>query len=178
MKRLLVIALLSAGCLDHELPEEGGPAPDVFIALQRDFAPLEQWPAYELGQSPLEGHPQGRRIMYVNHEPPPGAAAFPVGTTIAKIVQAGAPTEWLIHAMVKRGGEYNLRGARDWEWFELKLSEDRTPIIVWRGQEPPNGERYGCLTGNCENAPDCNQCHGAAEPNDFVMAEELQLTDR
>jgi hypothetical protein len=173
---LLLLPAVALGCLDHTLPEGAEPT-GVFIALQRDFAALEQWQTYELGDQPLEGHPTGRRVLHVNKLPAPNESEFPVGTIIAKTVQSGAPTEWLVHAMVKRGGEYNVRGARAWEWFELKLNSERVPILVWRGEVPPNGERYGCLAGTCENAPDCNQCHAAAAENDYVMADELRLSE-
>jgi hypothetical protein len=171
---LLGPMLLLGACLDHDLGGEDAPGA-LFIALQRDFGPMLSWSEYPAGVEPLEGHPPGSRVLHVNHLPDPGSSTFPVGTVIAKSVQEGPRSQWLIHAMVKRGGDYNRLGARGWEWFELQLNDDDVPIIIWRGETPPNGERYGCLTGDCEDAPDCNQCHQDAIGNDFVMSSALEL---
>ena len=63
---------------------------------------------------------------------------------------------------------YNATGAPGWEWFELKESAG-TPVIVWRGEEPPSGEGYVIL-GSEDTAVDgdCNSCHQAAYDNDYV----------
>ena len=168
---------LFGGCLDHELPPDDG-TPDSFIALQRDFGGYAGWMQYDLGDAVIEGHPLGHRVMNVSRLPDPGAKTFPVGTTIVKTIEAGERKDWIMHAMVKRGGDYNARGAHGWEWFELKLATNDTPVIIWRGEQPPNGERYGCLMTACdETAPDCNQCHEAAATNDFVLADALRLDD-
>lgn len=172
----LAAALGGGACLDHELPPDGEGV-TTFIALQRDFAPFESWAAFDLGPGSIEGHPTGRRTVYLNRIPEPGSEVFPVGTMIVKTVEDGPVTDWIVHAMVKRGAEFNVRGARGWEWFELGLAADRTPILVWRGEEPPNGERYGCLSGSCEGAPDCNQCHASASANDYVASAPLSLRD-
>ncbi len=174
----IVLAPVLTGCLDYALAPEDPGTPSVFIALQRDFGPLESWPTYDLGDAPLEGHPPGHRIAHLSRTPAPNSAAFPVGTIIAKSIQPSEdPSTWLIHAMVKRGGDYNRSGAHGWEWFELQLDQRRVPVIVWRGEKPPNGENYGCLASNCDDAPDCNQCHQAAVSNDFVMSDLLRLSD-
>ena len=77
-------------------------------------------------------------------------------------------------AMVKRGGDYNLAGAMDWEWFELLQAnpEDATSPwqISWRGLGPPLGSGYG------GGGSECNTCHSAASGNDYVQAEPLQLS--
>lgn len=166
----------SSACLDDRLPDEETPSMTTFIALQRDFDSLESWQRFELGSGALDGHPTGPRVVFASQLPPSGSAVFPVGTILAKAIESGAPTEWVIHAMVKRGGDYNARGARGWEWFELKLTESRAPVIVWRGESPPSGEGYGCVAGACDEAPDCNQCHAAARNNDFVQSDVLRLS--
>lgn len=178
MRWLLVSAslLFATSCLDHQLPPEDSGAPTSFIALQRDFENYQGWMQYDLGETFIEGHPAGHRVMAVNKLPAPGANTFPVGTIIMKTMQVGEQKDWILHAMTKRGGEYNTRGAQGWEWFELQLSSTGIPVIIWRGEAPPNGERYGCLTGTCdENAPDCNQCHLGAAGNDFVMTDALHV---
>jgi hypothetical protein len=150
--------------------------PRVFIALQRDFAPFEAWAAYDLGEVELEGHPRGRRVAHLNRAPPPGSADFPVGTIVVKTTQAAGTSTATVHAMVKRGGEFNALGAAGWEWFELALVGERVPVILWRGDRPPDGERYECPAASCEDAPDCNRCHQAAASNDYVMSSLLQLS--
>jgi hypothetical protein len=177
MKRLVLFGALSlvSACLDHELPPDGDGPGSSFIALQRDFAGFESWSSYDLGESPLEGHPPGERVAFINRTPDPGLEVFPVGTMIVKTAQSGPFEDWLIHAMVKRGGDFNRTGADGWEWFELKFSASRQPVLVWRGEVPPNGERYGCLAGTCEDAPDCNGCHMDSKSNDFVAAPSLML---
>lgn len=174
---IVVASLALGGCLDHTLPDDGtSGVPETFIALQRDFAAFESWPAYDIGQSQVAGHPEGRHVVYLNRAPDGPSDTFPVGTMIVKTAESGPFTTWLVHAMVKRGGAYNLGGAPGWEWFELKLDEDRVPVLVWRGEAPPNGERYGCLSGDCSDAPDCNQCHAEAASNDYVKTSLLDLS--
>jgi hypothetical protein len=73
--------------------------------------------------------------------------------------------------MAKRGGNYNLFGASGWEWFELAPSDNGTPVIVWRGITPPDGEGYGGAAGGA-----CNNCHGSSPDNDHVLSDPLQLS--
>jgi hypothetical protein len=98
------------------------------------------------------------------------------------IVKTVAPTQGkapAVHAMVKRGGTFNKRGALGWEYFELKQNADGVPVIVWRGATPPTGEAYRNLLrqndlddGRME--ADCNSCHVATE-NDAVLSDLLDL---
>ena len=72
-----------------------------------------------------------------------------------------------IHAMVKRGGNYNADGIPGWEWFDLGLDEEARPVIEWRGEHPPDGECYGCAPGTdpaeAAELGDCNNCHAGAQ---------------
>ena len=153
---------LLLGCLDHQ-PLPGGD--DEFVAMQTDFAGFSGWASYDI-EAADTGHPAGGRTVYLSDSPPAGAEQFPVGTRIVKMID-GAD----IHAMVKRGGDFNADGAPGWEWFELVL-DGADPVIRWRGATPPDGEAYGALPGVEEDsaAPlgDCNLCHGAVSDNDFV----------
>lgn len=158
--------------------EQGGAAgsgaePTTFIALERDFAGYRKWTSFYMG----EGDPEtddilGPRTVYINQLPKPGATKFPVGTIIVKAVQVGEPAEWQLFAMVKRGGDYNFLGARDWEFFDMAQDAAYVPTVNWRGIGPPPGAGYG---GSIKGGT-CNNCHGMAEDNDFVKSAPLDLT--
>ena len=95
---------------------------------------------------------------------------------VVKTIEWSGGTD--IHAMAKRGADYNTEGAFGWEWFELVLADDGTPVILWRGAEPPVGEQYGQLPGMSTDTAttvtgDCNTCHGAAASNDYVHSIPL-----
>jgi hypothetical protein len=73
--------------------------------------------------------------------------------------------------MAKRGGGYNADGAVGWEWFDLVFAEDGlTPVIDWRGIEPPSGTGYLCWMEDGDTAiiADCNGCHVGSSANDYV----------
>jgi hypothetical protein len=165
----LLLLTTSCGFLpDHELGtlEER----DSFIAVQKDFEGFEGWNALELEGTAVEGiHDDGHRTVYINALPGEGEEQFAVGTIIMK-------TGPELHAMVKRGAGFNPDGAFGWEWFELGVANDGTPIILWRGMAPPAGEGYGCTPGTpCdENTLDCNQCHVGASANDYVHSIRLR----
>lgn len=166
--------LFLAGCLDHDpIP---GAAGDSFVAMQSDFTDFRGWE-----QTPVEsgdtGHVAGDRIVYLNTTPATDEATFPVGTILVKTIAWSGGMD--VHAMVKRGGGFNAEGAPGWEWFELVLSEDGSPVILWRGEVPPDGEAYGQLPGQTADTAgetvegDCNTCHSIAAANDFVYTVDL-----
>jgi hypothetical protein len=141
--------------------------PSTFIAFARDFASYRSWTRFLIAGAPAAGqvHLSGSRTVYVNRLPPPDARSFPVGTAIVKEMEAGE-----IFARAKRGGGYNGSGAAGWEWFDLK-NEPAGVAIVWRGIAPPAGAcAYGAVIGGV-----CNDCHGAATANDFVLSAALRL---
>jgi hypothetical protein len=156
-----------AGCGGPD-DEPGGPAdPGTFIAFARDFADYRTWTRYQIPGVPAAGlvHTAGSRTVYVNRLPPADARAFPVGTAIVKEMETGE-----IFARAKRGGDYNKSGASGWEWFDL-MNDPAGLIIVWRGIAPPAGAcSYGAVVGGV-----CNDCHGAAPTNDFVLSTALRL---
>ena len=183
---LLCVAWVAGGCLDHELPPEdedgdaangGGTQPEVFIALQRDFADFLDWQAFEVDAVEHAGA-QGKVVTYLNHLPPRDADAFPVGTMLVKTVEVGKPTTWTVHAMVKRGGTFNEQGAFGWEYFDLAINGDGVPVILWRGEEPPADGGYTVAPGveaDGSMESDCNGCHGAERSNDHVLGDMLDL---
>lgn len=144
-----------------------------FVAFERDFQSFRRWETFPLGDRPAMGvvHLAGMRTDFVNHRPPKGASSFPVGTIVVKEIGSAAnPDTHQIFAMVKRGGGYNMQGAVGWEWFELQPRAEGGVTIVWRGTGPPNGEVYGS-----EKVGTCNDCHGTAATNDYVLAPPLSL---
>jgi hypothetical protein len=176
------IALFAAaGCLDHELaPDDrlnvgvGGGA--VYIALQSDFRDYEGWMKFETEVAGEHTGTLGTITEYLNQLPEMGATEFSVGTMIVKTVQPKDGPTPAIHAMVKRGGTFNKTGALGWEFFELQKNDRGTPLIAWRGQTPPNGEKYKNLLMPDANTmeADCNGCH-AVSKNDAVLSDTLQL---
>jgi hypothetical protein len=183
---LIVVVLIAAlagalaGCEAPAAPQS------VFIALDRDVAGFRDWPSVTVGvDSDFEGHPETDRVAFVNTLPDERATTWPVGTVIVKsgLVQDDSGGDVVVretlHAMVKRAPDFNPAGAVGWEWMEL-VEIDGTPTIAWRGPHPPDGddEAYGCRPGlPCEGFGDCNACHAAASPFDFVMSEPLRLPD-
>lgn len=174
-----VLAVLGAFLYSCGEPANGCFHPDAgaCIALQHDFADFRSWERFALGQMPATaGHPvSGPRYVYLNRRPPPGSREWPVGTMIVKTTETGDPTSWEIHAMVKRGGDYNARGAVGWEYFDLRIGNSGVPVVLWRGPAPPAGGGYQTSTG----AADCNGCHATPEAlaNDAVLNSQLRLSN-
>src|SRR5256885_13850659 len=121
-------------------------APSTFIAFASSFAPFRTWTSFHSDGPASNGmfptDVLGPRTQYLNQLPPHGASEFAVGTII---VEARESNGNKIFSGVKRGGGFNLTGAKDWEWFELQepSGPGGTVVIQWRGLGPPNGEIYG-----------------------------------
>lgn len=164
-----MILLLLLGCLDDQLAPGAGA--DTYIAMQADFAGFASWPSVTLSE-PDSGHGAGERTVYLSR--PEGAGeTFPVSTVIVKVIEDSNT-----FAMARRGGDFNADGALGWEWFELDYATDGTPVIRWRGEEPPEGEAYGALPGQDPDTAaategDCNGCHMGARANDYVWSIDL-----
>lgn len=159
MRALVVIAL--AACTGGGTTE-----PDTFIAFNTSFAPFRTWPMRHsdgpIDDGTLPPGVAGPRDQYVNEIPPPGSLEFPVGTMIVEVrTDIGK-----IFASVKRGGDFNAGGAKDWEYFELA---ENPVMYVWRGLGPPLGDTYG------GDPNGCNNCHRACEANDYICSPVLQL---
>jgi len=152
--------------------DAGLPTSSTFLAFDSNFGGFRRWPSFPVpGTSEVDSvHVMGPRVEYVNYTPPHGSTAFPVGTIIVKETAVGALPDRTVFAMVKRGGDTNTSGAKDWEWFDLKNVDDTCVTIIWRGVGPPAGETYG----GDPNAS-CNSCHLNSKANDFVQSAALQL---
>lgn len=178
--RVLAGALLLTGCLDHELPEQdSSDNRDVFIALQRDFRDFRDWMQFELRTAVMHAGVSGPVFAYLNELPPVDASEFPVGTIFVKTVQIGPATEWTVHAMVKRGGGFNAQGALGWEYVDLAINEDDTPVIMWRGEKPPTDHGYENLLGGGADPAlevDCNGCHTGSD-EDAILSDALALDE-
>lgn len=144
-------------------------APQVFLAFTQTFAPFRTWPSFHSDGPADDGtftpDVLGPRMQFINMVPPHGATEFPIGTVIVEERENGSGK---FFGAVKRGGNFNITGAVNWEWFEIA---DNPVTIVWRGFGPPAGEMYG---GDPDGG--CNSCHvkcGAG--NDFICSPKLQL---
>jgi hypothetical protein len=166
-----------AACLDDEVGD--AETASEYIAFQSDFERYQEWPSAKVADDPVGStHLTGPRYVYIDEPPPPGSLEFPIGTHIVKEAQNGDEAEWDVFAMVKRGGGYNPAGARNWEWFELDLSGG-TPVILWRGENPPIFSGYECVNadGSLDEDGDCSGCHSSSWENDYVHDWALQLED-
>jgi hypothetical protein len=169
--RLLLAALALAATTCGSDTTTTQPDPTEFIAFTSSFAGFRNWTAFHSdGPAPGSVTPDvlGPRTQYINKVPQHRTDEFPVGTIIVEAREAGAQ---LIFAAVKRGGDFNVAGARNWEWFELQENGDGTVTIPWRGFGPPAGSTmYG-------GSDRCNLCHAGCDSNDFVCSQKLQLQD-
>ena len=145
--------------------------PQTYVAFERDFQGFRAWKGGAFEEKPARGqtHYAGDQRYFIRGAERHGKE-FPVGTVIVKQARLEARPEGQLFAMVKRGGQYNAKGARGWEWFELTEREDKSVAIKWRGVSAPNGEQYG---GDPHGS--CNTCHGEAKANDFVKSPALAM---
>jgi hypothetical protein len=187
MRRVAGLGLvLVLGCTGAETASpDAGAAPATFIAQTSHFQAFRTWEVVDLGpveplldgglrdeDGGLRGDPHGNggnKRVYINAPPAGGGTLFPVGTIIVKAVEHATPQEWEIHAMVKRGGDYNRAGAVGWEWFDLAVDVSDRVAIVWRGL---GNDTYGGLH-RAEDAVDCNACHVLAAAHDHVFTQAL-----
>jgi hypothetical protein len=139
------------------------------VAFERDFQGFRSWPGGPFEELPARGqtHYAGERRFFVRGGDREGGE-FRVGTIIVKQARLPARPEGQLFAMVKRGGGYNPKGARGWEWFELAERADKSVAIKWRGISAPAGEHYG---GDPHGS--CNSCHADAKSNDYVKSPAL-----
>src|SRR5690606_5280125 len=130
-----------------------------------DFADFRAWPSFELPPGSITaGHTSGpRRLYYRSLLPPEPGAPFPDGTILVKALETDDPTTWEIHAMARRGSDFNAGGARGWEFFDLAIDAHDEVVIEWRGEGPPAGMGYPGEDGSC------NSCHALVPERDFVF---------
>jgi hypothetical protein len=163
----LVVASIACTETDSETSDGG-----TFTPVQSDFQSFHAWQSFTFQGAAIPDSPHsvaGQRTDYLNHVPPKGATAFPVGTIIVKEFDSGPVAGRQVFAMVKVGGDYNAQGAAGWEWFELTNNVDGSESIHWDGVGAPPGDVYA-------NSPiTCNECHANAKNNDYVQSQALQL---
>lgn len=154
------------------IPVDDSGKPLAFVANASDFTGFTGWKRFDLGEgdTTVGIHIPGPRSVFINKMPPKGSTVFPQGTIIVKAVQNGPPENWQIFAMAKRGNSFNVFGAIDWEWFGLSLFSSGVVTIEWRGIGPPADAGYGGPASN-----PCNNCHRAAQINDYVQTPALEL---
>lgn len=96
---------------------------------------------------------------------------------VKAITQSSADTSmWAVIAMAKHGGDCNREGARNWEFFTLRM-QGANVSIVERGLAPRtdgDGDPYGVTAGIT-----CNTCHGTADARmvDSILTPELRPAD-
>lgn len=165
MRLAWIAALVALGCgpsLDEAPPS--GPR----IALTSDFESFRDWRAVRLPDaSATTGHESApERWLYIDREPPPIDAGFALGTILVKTIEGGAPESWEIHAMVKRGDEFNAEGAVDWEFFELDYDDAERLRINWRG----TGDDHATYVDSTGVMRACNFCHAFGAEEDYVFS--------
>jgi len=86
--------------------------------------------------------------------------------------------QWDVFAMAKRGGNFNVDGAKNWEFFTLRIDANGVPVILARGIDATDtsssgGHGYTAANGNVIR---CNNCHG--DPTmakvDYILNPELE----
>lgn len=173
----MIAPLVSCTCGPSETTPASATVTEL-VATADDFRGYEAWRSFDRGALGfVPAHPDGVTTVFVNRLPDHAATAFPVGTIIVRQTEIGPRETWEVHAMVKRGGEYNPLGALGWEYFDLRLppaGEPLVPSIVWHGEGPRNDpDGYATAAGGVLLG--CNHCHGAVPENDCVIGAELQL---
>ena len=161
MMRSLVL-LVIVGCSSSPAGVDGG---DTFIAFNTSFEPFRTWTMVhdDLEDAALPPGVAGPRDQFIDMLPPAGSTEFPIGTIIVEVrTDTGK-----IFASVKRGGDFNANGARNWEYFEL---QENPVMYIWRGLGPPLGDTYG------GDPNGCNNCHVQCAGNDDICSPKLQLS--
>ena len=173
----VLVGAMAAACAAALACGGGDPAPadssGCFLAFDSQFDGFRGWTSvtFDGGADGDAGiHVAGPRTEYINHEPPDGSTAFPVGTLVVKEVGAADPNPANHHlfTMAKRGCDFDAAGAKGWEFIELKEATGGATIL-WRGVGPPAGETYG------GDPNGCNSCHAACTNNDSICSSHLRL---
>lgn len=164
----LLLCCAAASCADAPADDPG-----VFIPLTRDFAGFRAWPRVSLGTLSAGGHPEGAaQHVYFNRPLRAGSRRFDDGTILVRTFEQGDPSMWSIHAMARRGGDYNARGDVGWEFFLLRLTADGDVVIVARGLDPRTGREDAYSLGD---GVGCNSCHGTVDARDYDGVLSLAL---
>lgn len=173
---LFMLQLVVSGCLTDDTVVDPD-APKTFVAQERDFQTFQTWQSFLVDADGTQSgaHMGGKVTAYVNTLPPKGSTTYPVGSMIVKTIETGDPTKWNIHSMVKRGGDFNLSGAKGWEYIELQYNTNNVAVILWRGEAPPLNHGYEALTPAGTITMKCNDCHATSKDTDYVMTPDLDI---
>ena len=170
------VLALAWGC-DGPAAEPADAGPPQFIAIERDFADFRSWERIPIDATALPtGMSGASAAIYVWRRAPEDATRWPVGSMFVKAIEEGPPSEWILHAMAKRGIPFNGSGTLGWEFFELSIDGADVPRILWRGEGPMSGHGYGAMQpdgGVIELV--CNDCHAPAWQDDGVLTPQLSL---
>ncbi|MFT3694828.1 MAG: hypothetical protein QM831_16890 [Kofleriaceae bacterium] len=165
MIRALVITVLAACSGGGDAGGDAGNG--TFLAFNNSFTDFRTWTTFhdqlDDPNGTLPTGVAGPRDQYINKLPPTGSTEFPIGTIIVEVrTDTGK-----IFASVKRGGNYNSDGSKNWEYFEL---QENPVMYIWRGLGPPLGDTYG------GDPNGCNLCHTQCAANDYICSPKLQLS--
>jgi hypothetical protein len=164
MRAAALLLIIAAGCSSSGATADAG---DTFIAFNSSFEPFRTWTMVhddlEDPSGTLGSGVAGPRDQYINMLPPAGSTEFPNGTIIVEVRTDSGK----IFASVKRGGDFNAGGAKNWEYFEL---QENPVTYIWRGLGPPLGDTYG------GDPNGCNNCHVMCAGNDYICSPKLQLS--
>lgn len=146
------VVLALASC-SHEAPPERVPTLD-------DFADFQTWTRTPLPTTDVYPH-----AVYSNALADLGHP-WALGTAFVRAEESGPPAAWLLHGIIRRGGDFNHGLATGWEFFGLFVDEHGATQLIWRGAHPPLSAGYiepdtGVPDAGPNGLPagDCNGCH-------------------
>jgi hypothetical protein len=149
-------ALVLGSC--HTPPPERVPSID-------DFRGFDTWTRTELPTVDVYPH-----AIYSNPLADQGPP-YALGTAFVRAEETGPIAAWLLHGIVRRGGDFNAGLASGWEFFGIFVDENSEAQLIWRGEHPPLGAGYFVDdTGVADAGPnglpegDCNGCHRDPQP--------------
>src|ERR1700712_238300 len=116
VRTIAIVALGLGAATCGGSPAPPGPDASTFLAFTPAFATFRTtFTSFHSDGPPDDGtfppDVLGPRTQYINKLPPHGSTEFPVGTVI---VEARENATKKIFAGVKRGGDFNEAGARNW----------------------------------------------------------------
>lgn len=151
----LVAMLVSCG---HDAPPERVPSID-------DFAGFQSWTRTELPMTDVYPHAIYSSPLADQGEP------WALGAAFVRAEESGPPAAWLLHGIVRRGGDFNAGLASGWEFFGLFVDESGDTRLIWRGEHPPLGAGYVVEDTDVPDVGpnglpegDCNGCHRDPQP--------------
>ena len=167
----MVAARPAAGIRDHALRSVG----ECSLAFNMNFDSFRSWKSYPYVVTAVSERPRPRDRTA--HRVPSTALrpAWEHGVPGRHDHREGGGRERSrshdhhIFAMVKRGCDFDVAGAKGWEWMEIK-EDGAGNSIIWRGVGLPAGEQYG----GDPNAG-VTTCHVACSDNDAVCSTQIRL---